>query len=412
MHVLSPRLTLLASIPVPIAVFLAETLRGPIYRLSMKSRRAASKINVHLQHNVNGVMLLRLFGLEKTDREQFNALLCEQYNCQIRSGILQGGAGPIYILVANLGIVLVLGMGGGYVVSGAWTIGTFTAYLAMFTAMATRTNSAAKVMNTWHGAKASWDRIREKLSEKETAVTGSNSGAVSVSEEGITVNHLDFTYPLAAEKTLHDISFSAKNGQIIGITGSVGSGKSALAAAISGLYDGVRNPDIAYMDSSHFVFSDDVRFNITLGCDNSNINEAIHISQLGKDIEEFEKGLDTRLMERGVRISGGQRQRVSLARAWASGCRILLLDDPFSAVDVSMEFKIMEKLRENIGNRIILLFSHRLSAFPMTDKIIVLEHGRITEGGTHDELMESGGIYKNIYSAQVFLSKEPENEKK
>ena len=398
----SPKLTLLASIPIPFALFLAEALRHSLYSLSLKSRKAASKINVHLQHNVVGIMLLRLFGLEQSGQERFDVLLKDQYKWQVRFSILQSGVGPFYILIANIGVVLVLGLGGDYVVSGAWTIGTFTAYLAMFIAMATRTNVAAKVMNTWHGAKASWDRICEKLAEENNNASEAAS-AVAIDDDGISVNHLSFAYPFASEQAVKNVSFSAKNGQIIGITGAVGSGKSALAAALSGLYFSDRDPRIVYMDGAHFVFSDDVSFNITLGSDAGNVDKAIEIAELQGDVAQFENGIDTELMERGVRVSGGQRQRIALARAWAAGCRIVILDDPFSAIDISMEQKIMDNLRRNIGDKIILLFSHRLSTFTQTDNIILLENSQIAEMGTHDELYALGGMYKDIYSAQVFL---------
>jgi len=401
--VYNSRLTLIASIPIPFALLLAETLRHQLYSLSLKSRKAASKINVHLQHNVTGVMLLRLFGLEQTDQERFTFLLSEQYKWQVRSSLLQSGMGPFYILLANLGVVLVLGMGGKYVVSGNWTVGTFTAYLTMFIAMATRTNKAAKVMNTWHGAKASWDRICEKFSEQCAGRQSKDDSAVLLEEQGLTIQNLRFSYPFAGTEIIQNISFSALNGQIIGITGPVGSGKSALAAAISGLYQKERDPRIAYMDSTHFIFSDDVAFNINFDNDHADIGSAVELAELTNDIAQFKDGLSTRLMERGVRVSGGQRQRIALARAWATDCRLLILDDPFSAVDIAMEQKIMQNLRKQVGDRIILLFSHRLSSFVYTDKVILLKDGCIADAGTHEELCAREGLYSSIYAAQRFL---------
>ncbi len=418
--VYSPKITLLASIPIPLAIALAQIIRHPLYTLSQKARKAAANINVHLQHNVSGIALLRLFGLEESDRQKLEALLEEQLKWNISYSALQGGASPLYILLATSGILLVVGMGGENVVSGAWTIGMFTAYLGMFTAMSTRTNVAARVMNTWHGAKASWDRICEKMRNGETADTAAiQEPSARDDAPALEVKSLSFRYPFSDESSVSDISFTACKGEIIGITGPVGSGKSALAAALSGLFDydgevlinGIplkelgesRSKLISYMDSEQFVFSDDVTFNVTLDRTGGDVQKALELSSMTEDIAAFEDGMDTRLMERGVRISGGQRQRISLARAWYGQSEILLLDDPFSAIDVTMEQRIMENLRAELKNRTVLLFSHRLSTFDMTDSVLVIEKGCISQAGTHDELMSQNGPYRDIYQAQKFF---------
>lgn len=398
----SPRLTLMASVPIPLTVMLTELLRGRLYRLSQDSRKAASRINVHLRRSVNGVQLLRLFGLEQSGHERYEQLLSDQYRKQVRFSVLQSGIRPLCIFLANIGVVLVIGMGGKNVLSGAWTTGTFTSYVAMFVAMATRTDHVAKVMTTWHGARASWDRIREKLTERPRADTGV-TGTVRIAKEGLEVKDLSFRFPFAKENAVEGIGFTAKPGQIIGITGPVGSGKSALAAAVSGLYTANRDPRVAYMSAQHFIFSDDVRFNIAMGNTAAKTEEAVRVAELTDDIAAFDSGMDTRLMEHGVRVSGGQRQRIALARAWAADCDILILDDPFSAVDIAMEERILENIRQNIGNKTVLLFSHRLTVFPLTDAVLLLENGRLTAAGTHAELMERGGLYRDIYLAQAFL---------
>ena len=428
----SPKITLLASIPIPVVIIMAQFLRHPLYNLSQKARKAASAINVHLQHNVSGIALLRLFGLEEVDSRKFTKLLDEQLKWNVASSALQGGITPLYTLIATSGILLVVGMGGASVINGSWTIGMFTAYLSMFMSMSGRTNTAARVMNTWHGAKASWDRIREKFINE--AEVHSKSGAYLLPENktqsaandfALDVRSLSFTYPFSSEPCVKDISFAVKRGEIIGITGPVGSGKSALAAAVSGLYpyDGeifingtslcelndLRSKKIAYMDSDHFVFSDDVVFNVTLDRnkseknDSSELEKSLLIAAVDNDVNHFEDGIHTRLMERGVRISGGQRQRIALARAWYGNAQILILDDPFSAIDINMEQRIMNNIRENLGERTVFLFSHRLSTFIMTNKIIVIEKGQIHQMGTHDELMNQSGLYRDIYTAQEFM---------
>jgi len=233
------------------------------------------------------------------------------------------------------------------------------------------------------------------------------------------IKSLSFRYPFGDQYCLEDISFNVSRGEIIGITGPVGSGKSALAAALSGLYPyegdvfingiplyqfGESNREkISYMDSEQFIFSDNVLFNVTLDRGNGDASEALHLASMTEDVDAFEEGMKTRLMERGVRISGGQKQRISLARAWYGTPEILLLDDPFSAIDVTMEKRIMKNIRSGLGNRIVLLFSHRLTAFDMTDRIIVLKKGRIVQYGAHDSLIKQEGLYKDIYNAQKFL---------
>ena len=427
----SPKITLLASIPIPIAVLIAESLRKPLYSLSLKARKSASQINVHLQHNVSGVSLLRLFGLESVNGKKFSTLLAQQLKWNVASEALQNGMLPLYTLIASLGIILVIGMGGGLVIGGIWTIGSFMAYLTMFSAMATRTKSVARVMNTWHGAGASWDRIREKMSPPDVkSATGAGITAVenvdavasgARSEEPqpfLAVRNLSFSYPQSETPCLHDVSFTAEKGQIIAITGPVGSGKSALATVLTGLYpyegeirmsqtrsDAPLDPRerVAWMDADQFIFSEDVTFNVTLGRMGGDIDGAIALVKMDEDVKRFEKGMATGLMERGVRVSGGQRQRIALARAWYSNPDLLLLDDPFSAIDVNMEAQIMESMRENLGERTVLLFSHRLLTFPMADKVIMLENGRVSTMGKHEELMRQGGMYRDIYMAQVFL---------
>jgi ABC-type multidrug transport system fused ATPase/permease subunit len=217
-----------------------------------------------------------------------------------------------------------------------------------------------------------------------------------------------------------------QKGWLLGVTGPVGSGKSSLAAVLTGLYpyegsikvtgrelktlaNKERASYIAYSGQDSFLFSASIRENITfknIDKDNDNIREILHISALAEDLELFPDGTDTMVGEKGIRISGGQRQRVSLSRAIYAGSPILILDDPFSAVDIGTEMRMIERLRENLRGKTIFLFSHRLSAFKNADMIIVLDKGRVAEQGTHAELVQKGGIYQKIYSAQDWMESE------
>jgi len=201
----------------------------------------------------------------------------------------------------------------------------------------------------------------------------------------------------------------------------VGSGKSALGLALTGMYDyegeiylgdeefrdipkSKKVATISYMGHDPFLFSDTVENNITWGNSNpEKLERVLSIASLKTDITKFEKGVKTKVAERGAKVSGGQRQRISLARALYKDASILILDDPFSAVDLYTEGKIIEALRENANDKFIFIFSHRLEAFKYTDKVIVLDKGKIVEMGTHEELSKNHGIYNKIIDSQKFM---------
>ena len=414
------RTTLIASFMVPVTILIAQTMRHVLFRYSMSVRTATSISNSGLQRYLDGISVLRLFGREASEADGLKSAYEEQTSFRIKQMLLQQVLLPVYSLVAGLGVVIVIVFVARKVILGAWTVGEFNAYLIMFVALATRTRVAARVFNRWHGARAAWTRVKEKMQKtEESEVNGVSLDKCSE----LIVKDLDYWY--GDNKVLEKINFQAKKGQLIGITGSVGCGKTALALALTGMYpyegsiklDGFeldeinassRSNLIAYTGHEQFLFSLSVKDNIVFSeeFDEKRLDKAIESSALVWDLSTFEDGVDTRVGEKGVRVSGGQRQRIALARTLYSNSDILILDDPFSAVDIETERQIIEHLRSSYRDKIILLFTHRLTSFVSADQVIVLDGGRITERGTHDELMRQGDVYSEIFSAQQFMEAE------
>jgi len=393
------KLTLIASFMVPITILLAQRMRHLLYQYSMQARRAASASSSGLQRYLDAVAVLRLFGRESSESEEILASFKKQADFNIKEMLLQQALLPIYSLIAGLGIVIVIAMGGSKVLSGDWTIGTFDAFLVMFIAFSGRTRMAARVFNRWHGAQAAWSRIKEKLNSSAEVNFTVSAEKKACSE--LIVENLCFGFQ--GTEVLHSVSFTAKKGQLIGITGTVGSGKTALAHAITGLYpyqgsitlDGMelshinieeRNRYLAYTGHEQFLFSMSIRENILFSEENEkSLQQALKAAALTDDMARFDNGLATLVGEKGMRVSGGQRQRIALARALAT------------------EAEIIDRLKLDYSDRIILLFTHRLTAFLHADNILVLDQGNVIQSGTHTSLMQKKGLYHEIYSAQIFM---------
>lgn len=420
-----PRLTLLASIPVPF-MMLAAQFTGPLQtRESLMARRAAAQMTAQATESLNAVRVLRLFGREPAEWEKFRQTCQDFLRASLRVTVIQNGLLPLYTAISSLGVVLVIGMGAGRVIDGVWTLGRFTAYLSLFLGMTGRMLMAGRVLNRVHAARAAWSRIMEKVDLPEPGAFDEQT-VTNVGGARLVVDNLYFSFPGMNEAVLKGVSFALEPGGLLAVTGPIGGGKSALVSALSGLYpyegsirvDGVelrdlplaqRTASISTVDQGALLFSGTVTENITLFSEDTrmdSVKDAAAASAVEADVAGFPKGYDTQVGESGVRVSGGQRQRIALARAIYRNAPLLVLDDPFSAVDLITERQILRGLRREQGRRTMVLCSHRLNTFETADWILVLDNGAIVEQGTHQSLLREDGLYARIHRAQGVLGAE------
>jgi len=293
----------------------------------------------------------------------------------------------------------------------------------MFALMANKASKAAKLFNSVQKSQVSWKRIKPYFSEYECKATNCN---IDNAATKLSVENLGFCYPTGKENIIEKISFQGNQGKIIGVTGSIASGKSTLGVSLLGLYpyfgnikiDGKelrdyseyeRSQMISYLGHKPQLLSDTIYNNITLG-ENQDIKSVLKDVCFDADLGVMPDGESTLVGNSGIRLSGGQQSRIALARTLLKKNKIIILDDPFSAVDMKTEEKIIENLKNNYKNSLIILISHRLAVFSKIDQIILLEDNKTADYGTHDEMMKCSELYSTIFTLQC--TEDGENNEK
>jgi ABC-type multidrug transport system fused ATPase/permease subunit len=462
MLMVDARLTLLALSPVPLAMLLAHATGRRVADRTTRARAAGAELTSLLQEYLAGTRLLRLFGRASAAVDRVAALSERLAERNLRLVRLRAGLQPVYATIMTSGVVFVVWQGAERVVAGALTVGAFVAYLELFLRFVNRGHRIPQLVNSLQSGAAAYARIRPLLASPRPAVdeprfasfwTGHVAGIDSRPRPAehrerrpvaLSMRDVTFRYPGGDAPALRELNLEVPAGALVAVTGPVGSGKSALARAILGVYpvesgtvalDGApigelpadrRRGLVGYLPQDAWLFSGSLRQNIAfdpagLRGDDGVPDRAVALAAIDEDVARFPHGLETQIGEAGVRVSGGQRQRIGLARALAAAAPaspgLLVLDDPFSAVDVATEAAIVASLRRAFGpeappdeRATIVLCSHRLAGFPCADAVLVLEHGSVVERGTHADLLAAGGLYARIFRAQQVAEAEPARE--
>lgn len=406
------RLALLCMIFPPVSYYLAEKMKILIQKNGAAYKEQSGRLSTATLDRVSNAVIYRVFGCEKERQNAYEENLTAYGKSAVKANIWNAVLPPIYRIVAMAGVLFILYFGGRNVLGIGWTtfdIATFATFLSCFTRLSTKASSAAKLFNAVHKAQVSWKRIRPllKMPEKSRAQE-------PVQIRQIQVEHLRFSYPKAKE-IIHDLTFTVHAGEIIGITGPVACGKSTLGKVFlceypyegSIRFDGVELADmepskrtamVGYLGHDPELMNDTIENNVLMG-DAGDAGEYLRQVCLKEETDAMENGLQTKIGSSGVRLSGGQAQRLSLARTLCHKRPLLILDDPFSALDRKTEQEIFKNLQKEAEDRMVLLISHRLYLFPKLSKVIWMEQGN-TVVGTHEELLKEVPEYRSLFEDQ------------
>jgi ABC-type multidrug transport system fused ATPase/permease subunit len=451
MAIIDAELTLMALAPVPIAMVIAHASGRWVGERTTRAREANGDLTSRIQELLTGQRVVRFFGRGEAATEDIARLSQAFARENLGATRVRLGLRPVYSMIMTAGVLFVVWRGGESVTSGEMTLGEFVAFLALFIRFVERGFRVPQLVNSIQSGGAAYARIEPLLAPAlpvtgEPALASFDSGHVAGINAvpvirvrsgsgpiGVSIRAVTFRYPGSTTPALRDLSLDIPAGSLVAVTGPIGSGKSALARCLLGVYplqDGEiemecegslltpeqRQAAVGYLPQDARLFSGSIRENVLpsgAGQDAADsTGRAVALAALQDDLGAMPEGLDSQIGEAGVRVSGGQRQRIGLARAIAVSAPanpgLLVLDDPFAAVDVETEAKIIAGLRDAFGpNRpeasrvTILLCSQRLAVFPNADKVVVLQDGRIEEEGTHAELVLRGGLYARIFRAQA-----------
>ena len=414
-------LTLIALLPMPFIALFARTISKIFYERFQKVQASFSQLTERARENLAGIRTIKAYTQETAEIKRFDQTGRNYIAANLRMVKISGFFSPMSLIFTNLSMALVLVIGGKLTILNTISVGDFVAFNSYLLLLTWPMMALGWMINLFQRGSASLGRIQAILNTPSEAAEILEVPKKSLTQGDIESRSLTFTYPGSNLPALEDIHLSIKPGQLVGIVGRTGAGKSTLCQLLPRLYDTppgqlyLEGEDIhrwpldelrraiAVVPQDPFIFADTVRANICFGNPDASTDEMIKAAEAAHLLDEIlalPHQFDTILGERGVTLSGGQKQRLTLARALILSTPLLILDDCFSSVDLETELAILANLKRYLKARTTLIASHRLEAMRAADVIFVLEWGRLREQGNHDQLLAQKGIYAALYRRQ------------
>ncbi|HET6999294.1 MAG TPA: ABC transporter ATP-binding protein [Solirubrobacterales bacterium] len=432
MFAIDPWLALIALAPAPLIVYTASRYNRVSRPAQQEVQQRIAELTAEAEENVSGIRIVKAFAREEYQLHRFSRAVSRVFDQSIYSTKLQAFFSPLIGLLPQLGIALVLLIGGRQVISGNLSLGDFTAFYTYLVMLAGPMRMLGVTMGMAQRAIASGNRLFEILDREPRIESPPGAAPLPAGGGRVELRDVSLRYD-GSSAALEDVSLEIEPGRTVALVGPSGSGKTSLVALIARLYDpssgtvlvdgvdvrevevGSLRSEIAFVADDSFLFTASVAENIAYASQEATMEEieaAARRAQADDFIRQLPDGYETRVGERGLTLSGGQRQRVAIARALLADPRILILDDATSSVDASTETAIKSGLREAMAGRTTFIIAHRLSTVSLADEIVVIDGGRIVDRGTHEELMEGCGFYREIaehgLADSVFLQRDLE----
>jgi subfamily B ATP-binding cassette protein MsbA len=420
------KLTLFTILTFPVVLYFMNFFGKKIRRSGGQIQAATADITSVLQESVSSARVVKSFVREQYEIDRFERENEVNLKANLKNAKYMATLSPTIEFVAALGVTLILWYGGNNVIAGETTAGSLVAFLAYAVNISNPIKRITRVSGHIQKALAAAQRVFDVLDLPEEVKDLPDAKALPAVTGSVSFEHVTFSYN-AGDEILHDLSFEAKPGQAIGLVGPSGAGKSTVASLLPRFYDcdsgticidgkdirhvtldSLRN-QVGIVPQETILFNGSVYDNILYGrldATKEEIEEAAKAANAHDFIMELPNGYNTMLGDRGVNISGGQRQRIAIARAILKDPRILILDEATSALDTESERVVQEALNRLMVGRTSIIIAHRLSTIKNADRILVLDKGKLTEDGTHEELMAKNGLYAHLYRIQYRTNKE------
>lgn len=406
------RLALLSLLFTPVSYVCAAWMKKPVQSAGAAYKKAAGALSAATLDRAQNAVTYRIYGCEDARAEKYEDALNTYEKTAVRSNVWQSALPPLYLAASEAGVLFILWFGAKNVLGTGWSvwdIAAFTTFLSCFTKLVVKSSKAAKLFNAVQKAEVSWTRIKPLMKQPEQLAP------LRIPEPAdVTLENLAFAY--GGEPVFTGLSLTARPGDIIGITGPVACGKSTLgrvflceapyggSARFGGTEFSALTPrqisaTVGYLGHDPELSADTVQNNVLCGSEQE-AEPYLAEAALDDEVRRMEQGLETVIGPGGTRLSGGQAQRLALARTLAHRRPVLVLDDPFSALDRNTEDIVFRNLQEYAKDKVVFLISHRLYHFPQMQQVIFMDGGKTTVG-THAELMAAEPVYFQLYESQT-----------